>query len=151
MITPPFLVGVLWEKARLANTLICEILSGCPDEILPTVRERLHESAQVLQDLESLLRRYRTKDAETPMKDKAMNRYLVWHPYDGETEDDASEILADTPEGAARKWAQRDDADDDYRIVGGMTADVCVRDGKQVLTILVTGEMTAVYYARVYQ
>ena len=77
-----------------------------------------------------------------------MNTYLVWCPYDGEAEDDATRIAASSPEGAAKEWARLDDAEGDYRIVRGMCAEVYVRDGSVVRKILVSGEPAPVYYAR---
>lgn len=62
--TPNFVVGTLWEKTRLANSLIAELLSSCPDDLLPPVRERLHVATQVLQELEYALRQYREEDGK---------------------------------------------------------------------------------------
>lgn len=80
-----------------------------------------------------------------------MTTYRVWCPYDGETEDDACRIEASSSSSAAKKWAQLDDADGDYRIVGGSDIDVHVReahyDGVERV-YRVSGESVPEYHAR---
>lgn len=78
------------------------------------------------------------------------NKYKVWCPYDGETEDDAQSIDAISSHDAAIEWARLDDAKGDYRIVsGGDDIGVCVRCPQGAVQVYrVSGEPVPHYYAR---
>jgi hypothetical protein len=56
-----FVNGRLAEKANIAASLISEILSGMPDDLLDLHQEALSKGAQACHDIHSALR---TKDGE---------------------------------------------------------------------------------------
>ncbi|WP_291784457.1 hypothetical protein [Luteibacter sp.] len=78
--------------------------------------------------------------------------YRVWCPERGSTKEDGMRVDAFSPESAAVKWAERDDADSaDYLIVRGNDATVLVaedHDGAQEHRFTVSGESCPVYRAR---
>jgi len=78
--------------------------------------------------------------------------YRVWCPARGSTKEDGMRVDAFSPESAAVKWAERDDADSaDYLIVRGNDATVLVaedHDGAPEHRFTVSGESCPVYRAR---
>lgn len=77
-------------------------------------------------------------------------KFKVWCPEDGGTEDDATVIEAPTPECAAERWAEYDDARSaDYLIVSGRSEpEVCVRDDAgNAWRFRLTGESVPSYTA----
>lgn len=81
--------------------------------------------------------------------------YRVWCPDRGATKEDGQLIRSYSPESAATRWAEWDDASSaDYSIVGGNPADVVVaedRDGAPEHRFTVFGESSPVYRARAAQ
>lgn len=79
-----------------------------------------------------------------------MKTYVVWR--EDEEREDGRKIMADYPEQAACKWAEKDDAwSADYAIVGGDIARVLVapEDGSSEPKFLeVYGESVPSYFAR---
>ena len=77
-----------------------------------------------------------------------MPEYLVWCPYQGETEDDAESITADSPRGAVLAWVV--DYDEDHNIAcddDSETAHVRLSTGGETTRWLVWGSLVPVYYA----
>ena len=78
--------------------------------------------------------------------------YLVWCPDRGSEKEDGMRVLAFSPESAATKWAERDDADSaDYLIVRGNDATVLVAEDREDAPehrFIVSGESSPVYRAR---
>lgn len=55
-------------------------------------------------------------------------KWKLWVPEAGDTEEDAREVYATSPEAAAEKWAEEDDRNSaDYSIVNGNEATVHLR------------------------
>ena len=77
---------------------------------------------------------------------------LVWSVYSpdrGEDESDAVLVRALDAEDAAEKWAERDDSDGDYTIVGGSSVEViCISSAGVQTRWRVSGETVPQYYAR---
>ena len=73
--------------------------------------------------------------------------YLVWRPYQGETEDDSIEIEADSPQEAAEEWALLDDMMGCADIAEGGLAVIWVRHGTDLTRWLVRGGDEPVYTA----
>ncbi len=79
---------------------------------------------------------------------RCLPRYLVWCPEHSDR-DDAVAFYTYGPESACATWAERDDAQGDYDIVGGCPALVCVEDPEGVVTRWqVSGETVPEYTAR---
>lgn len=78
--------------------------------------------------------------------------YRVWCPDRGSTKEDGMRVAAFSPESAALKWAERDDADSaDYLIVRGNDATVLVAEDREDAPehrFVVSGESRPVYSAR---
>lgn len=80
-----------------------------------------------------------------------MGRYIVWQPEAGQTEADGAKVSAHSPQAAAEEWADHDDfASTEFRIVGGQSATVMVRDidSGQAHEWIVSGESLRQYTAR---
>jgi len=78
--------------------------------------------------------------------------YRVWNPDRGATKDDGLFVRSYDPEGAAKAWAEWDDANTaEYSIVSGNDATVVVAedcDGAPEHRFTVSGESCPVYRAR---
>ena len=75
--------------------------------------------------------------------------WTVWCPDYNEERMDVSPVRAATAPLAAERWAEGDDSDGDYTIVGGSPATVLVaRTGEEPTRWLVSGETVAEYSAR---
>ena len=79
-----------------------------------------------------------------------MKTYVVWR--EDEEREDGRKIMADYPEQAACKWAEKDDAlSADYAIVGGASTLVFVApedSSSEPELFEVRGEAVPLYYAR---
>ena len=80
---------------------------------------------------------------------EALHRFLIWRPEDDEKSHDGREVTALHAADAAEAWAEKQDPDLDYAIVGGdpvTLAVKCMRTG-QITTFLVRGVVSHDYYA----
>lgn len=78
--------------------------------------------------------------------------FRVWYPETGQTIDDAKSVKGFDHESAATNWADWYDYDsNDYAIVGGQVAEVCVLGAGETepKRVRVSGEMTRSYRALV--